>query len=104
MAGWLESLENFGSGILGATQEGIAERIKSELNPDAPRNPVDRPETQYDTQITEPVDGPESHRPVGGAGAAMRDTWNQYKWWIAGGLGVVAYMAIKGRLSKYPSQ
>jgi len=96
MAGWLESLEDFGSSILDAAAEGAAGRIKRELNPDAPHNPSDRPETQYDTQIQEPYDGPESNRPVGGAAVAIRDTWNQYKWWIAGGLGVVAYMAIKG--------
>lgn len=95
MAGWLESLENFGSGILDAASEGVATRIKSELNPDAPRDPVNRPETQYDTQITEALDGPESMRPTGGAAEAVRDVWGQYKWWIVGGLGITAYLAMR---------
>lgn len=92
MAGWLESLETFGSSVLDAASEGVATRIKSELNPDAPRDPVNRPETQYDTQLTEAVDGPESQRPIAGAGQSVRDVIGQYKWWIAGGLGVTAYL------------
>lgn len=96
MASWLEKLENFGGSVLDAATESVASRIKQELNPDAPDDPMNRPETQYDTALTAPVDGPESQRPVAGASVAFRETWNQYKWWIAGGLGIVAYMAIKG--------
>lgn len=95
MAGWLESLESFGGSVLDAASEGVATRIKSELNPDAPNDPVNRPETQYDTQIEEPVDGPESMKSQGGASAAFRDVWGQYKWWIVGGLGVTAYLAMR---------
>lgn len=96
MAGWLESLEDFAAGVLDATSEAIGDRIKTELNPDGPYDPVNRPETQYDTQIEEPVDGPESQRPVAGAGQAIGEVWAQYKWWVAGGLGVVAFLALKG--------
>lgn len=96
MASWLESLENFGGSVLDAAAEGVTGRIKQELNPDAPNDPRNRPETQYDTALNAPVDGPESQRPLAGAGVAFQETWNQYKWWIAGGLGIVAYMAIKG--------
>lgn len=96
MAGWLESLEQFGTSVIDAGSEAVAGRIKRELNPDAPYDPENRPETQYDTQIEESVDGPESMRATGGAAEAFNDVWGQYKWWIAGGLAVTAYLAIKG--------
>lgn len=93
MAGWLESLESFGGNLLNAASEGLADRIKTELNPDAPHDPVNRPETQYDTQLQEPVDGPESNRPVGGAAESAAAVLGKYKWWLAGGLGVVAFLS-----------
>lgn len=96
MANWLESLEGLGGAVIDSASEGLASRIKRELNPDAPHDPTNRPETQYDTRIEEPVDGPESMNPARGAAAAFNDVWGQYKWWIAGGLAVVGYLAIKG--------
>lgn len=96
MANWLEELEKFGGSVLDAASEGVSSRIKRELDPDAPTDPAGRPETQYDTRIEEPVDGPESMKT--GAGNVLRafdDTWGQYKWWIAGGLAVTAYLAIR---------
>lgn len=91
MAGWLEQLEGVGGSLLDAASEGLASRIKSELNPEAPTDPVNRPETQYDTQIEEPIDGPEAYRAQGG----VQDVWGQYKWWIVGGLSLTAYLALK---------
>ena len=93
MANWLEELEEFGTGILGAAKDGLAYKIKSELGAVAPNNPSDRPETQYNTTVQQPVDGPESTR---GVSAAMDDVWAKYKWWVIGGLGVTAYLAFKG--------
>lgn len=92
MAGWLESLENFGTSIIDAGSEAVAGRIKQELNPDAPNDPANRPETQYDTQIQEPVDGPEATQ---GAARAISSTLSQYKWWIAGGMAVTAFLALR---------
>lgn len=93
MANWLEELEEFGTGLLGATQEGLAAKIKEELGVAAPYNPSDRPETQYDTTVEQPIDGPEATKGVSGA---MDDLWAQYKWWVIGGLGITAYLAFKG--------
>lgn len=97
MASWLESLEELGSSVTDSVSDGLssglADRIKSELNPDSPANPADQPEKQYDTTSREPIDGPEQTE---GPALALQSTINQYKWWIAGGLGIVAYMAIKG--------
>jgi hypothetical protein len=95
MANWLESLERFGSGVIDAATEGVADRIKSELNPDAPNDPAGRPETQYDTTIQQPLDGVEAGKDQGVENAFGR-VWSQYKWWIAGGLGITAYLAWKG--------
>ncbi|MFL1484900.1 hypothetical protein [Marinobacter sp. LN3S78] len=93
MANWLEELEQFGTGILGATQEGLAARIKQELGAAAPANAADRPETQYDTTVQEPLDGPEQSQ---GVNRALDDLWGRYKWWVVGGLGITAYLAFKG--------
>lgn len=93
MANWLEELEEFGTGILGAVRDGLSHKIKEELGAAAPYSPTDRPETQYDTHLQQPLDGPESTR---GVGAAFDDVWANYKWWVIGGLGVTAYLAFKG--------
>jgi len=94
---WLESLEQLGASAFDSVSEGLssglADRIKSELNPDSPSAPADQPEKQYNTTTTQPVDGPEQTQ---GAANSIQSTLNQYKWWIAGGLGIVAFMAIKG--------
>lgn len=92
MADWLEQLEDFGAGVLGATRDGVAAKIRDELGAAAPHNPSDRPETQYDTTVRQPIDGPESanRRDV------FDDVWGRYKWWIVGGLGITAYLAFKG--------
>lgn len=94
MAGWLEQIERAGAGILDAAGEAAATRIKSEIAPSAPKDPVNRPETQYDTTMVDAVDGPESRRdPQSGIG----EIWATKKWWIVGGLGVTALLVMRSR-------
>jgi len=94
MASFLERLEGYGGALLDSASEAAAERIKREIDPDAPRDPVGRPETQFDTQIVEPQDGPESMPKAG----TLRNVWSTKKWWIVGALGVTAgYLMIRGR-------
>jgi hypothetical protein len=76
--------------VLDAASEATADRIRQEIAPAAPRNPVQRPETQYDTLIEEPVDGPESSATASG----IRSVWNSRKWWIVGGLSITAGLLI----------
>ena len=92
MAGWLEKL---GGDLSEATSTIIgagAGKLASELAGDKPST-ADRPEKQYDTDIPQPTEGPQARvNPM----QSFNEVWGQYKWWIAGGLAVVAVMAIKG--------
>lgn len=94
MASWLEQLggdlTNATSAIIGAG----ANKLASEIGPDQQTTVADRPERQYDTDIAMPTEGPASKVPS--PADAIKDTLNQYKWWIAGGLAFVAVMAVKG--------
>ncbi|MDX1800402.1 MAG: hypothetical protein R3303_05680 [Marinobacter sp.] len=96
MADWLETIQQTGSTLLNATTDAAAARIKSELGPQAPSAPASRPETQYDTNIQQPVDGPEANKPATGVSATVGQVWGQYKWWIAGGLAITGYLYLKG--------
>ena len=94
MASWLEQL---GGDLSEATSTIIgagAGKLASELGPDQPANKADRPEQQYDTDIPQPTEGPKSK--VTSPMQAFNEVWGQYKWWIAGGLAVVAVLAVKG--------
>jgi hypothetical protein len=91
MAGWLEVLEGYGGDLLDAASEATSQRIKDEITQAAPNNPADRPETQYDTQIEDPNDGPEQYR----NGGKVADIWGQYKYWIAGGLLITGYLVVR---------
>lgn len=94
MATFLEQLEQYGGDILDSASEAAAARVKQEIGPEAPRDPVGRPETQFDTQIVEPLDGPESMPQA----ETLRTVWNTRKWWIVGALGVTAtYVIIRSR-------
>jgi hypothetical protein len=97
VASWLEQLEGAGSAILGAVADGAAVRIKDEITQEKPAEGAgNRPEMQYSTDIQQPIDGPGSKQTINGAAGAFSNVWSQYKWWIAGGLGIVGYLAIKG--------
>jgi hypothetical protein len=93
MASWLERLEGYGGDLLDAASEAASARIKQEIAPAAPDNAADRPEMQFDTQLDEPMTGPEQYR----TGSMARDIWGQYKWWIAGGLAITGYLAVRGQ-------
>ena len=88
MAGWLESLESFGTSVIDAGSEAVAGKIKSELAPDAPNDPGQRPETQYDVTIAEPLNGPESMPEQSPLMDTLKDTWATKKWWLVGALGL----------------
>lgn len=88
MAGWLESLENFGTSVIDAGSEAVAGKIKAELQPDAPNDPANRPETQYDVTIQEPIDGPESGAQSDPLVRTLKDTWATKKWWLVTALGL----------------
>lgn len=91
---WLERLEGFGGAMLDVGAEVAAEKARQSIKPKNPDKPADQPERQADTKIetsVEPIPGP-----VPNVGAAVKNTVAQYKWWVVGGLGFVAFMAIKG--------
>ncbi|MCC4269873.1 hypothetical protein LL254_04070 [Marinobacter nauticus] len=95
MASWLEELENAAGSIIGAVGSGAASKIESELAGKPPKS--DQPETQIETTIQRPLDGPGSKsQPAPTAMTAFNDAWSQYKWVIGGALAFTAFMAWRG--------
>lgn len=93
MASWLEQLggdlSEATSTIIGAGAGKLASKLEGDKTP-----PADRPERQYDTEIAQPTNGPASQ--VKNPASEFAEAFNQYKWWAAGALALVAFMAIKG--------
>ena len=95
MAGWLEQFEGIGKGLLDVAGEGASKQLERAVSPrEAPDSPEDRPEQQYDVTVVEPESGPEAR--TSAVQKQMRDALDQYKWWAAGGLALVAFMAWRG--------
>ena len=93
MASWLEELDGFGKGLLGAVGSGAAERIKSELA-DKPSK-SDQPETQIPVTIQRPLDGPASKSaPNSGGFMAAVD---RYKYALGGVAVLGVLLMIRGR-------
>lgn len=99
MAGWLEQITETGTGLIDQAGDVAGEVMRNEAtgkkeqgkNPDRPN---DQPEKQHDTRPQRPYSA--QQEPIPDPREAMKEAFNDYKWWAAGGLAAVAVVLILG--------
>ena len=97
MAQWMEALTKSGTDLIGTGGDVLGDVLRNEVtggngrNPDRPK---DQPEKQYDTEVQYPDSGQSDAQ--AGPVEQMRSAVNEYKWYAAGALAVVAFIAWRG--------
>lgn len=96
MAEWLERVEGIGGSLLDVIGDGATASLEKAVMPkqSAPDKPADRPEAQYPTEMKLPESGPEGRRVS--LGKTLKETVEDHKWYAAGALALVAFLAIRG--------
>lgn len=97
MAGWLEAIGETGTDLIGVAGEVAGDRLRNEGKTRNPDRPKEQPEKQYDTTVQRPLSGQRDNRDQTiSIEAQMREALADYKWYAAGGLALVAFMAWRG--------